>query len=153
MIPLGIYAQRDFPPAVGEVGTTAIHKDSSVFKDWATSCRVKRGLQDIADPNSDTTTVGKASFALGKADGNQVVSLGDAGEAILTFNGSIYDGPGPDFAVFENAFNATFLELAFVEVSSDGVNYFRFPSESLTDTNKEVGSFGSVYAYFVHNLA
>jgi len=153
ILPLSIFAQREFPPAVGQLGSTAIHKDSVVFKDWAASCVVKRGMQDIAKPLLDTVSIGTSSNALGKADGSRIVSLGDAGEAILSFSGNIYDGPGPDFAVFENAFNATFLELAFVEVSSDGINFYRFPSESLTDTTKEVGSFGSVYAYYVHNLA
>jgi len=51
-----------------------------------------------------------------------IVSLGDSGVADVTFAGAIYNGPGADFAVFENGFlNATndslaFLELAFVEV-------------------------------------
>ena len=70
---------------------------------------------------------GEPEDATGMAGDGRVVSLGDGGVAILTFDTPLSDGPGPDFAVFENAFLETFLELAFVEVSSDDVNYFRFP--------------------------
>jgi hypothetical protein len=150
---LSIFAQGPFAPPAGHVNTTAIHKDSSAFVDWAINCVVVRGKKDIAVQGSDTTSVGTAANALGKADGNQVVSLGDGGSATLSFNAAIYNGAGADFAVFENAFNATFLELAFVEVSSDGQHFFRFPSESLSDTTIAVGSFGSIDARNIHNLA
>lgn len=146
-------AQGIYPPAAGLPGTTAIHKDSSVFRDWASNCTIYRGFQDIANPNLDTTSIGSPKNVIGKADGISVVSLGDGGEAIVQFNGSLFDGQGPDFAVFENAFNSTFLELAFVEVSSDGENYYRFPAHSLTDTSTAVGSFGEVQASNINNLA
>ena len=150
---MSVVAQGIYPPAAGSTGTSAIHKDSSVFMDWASACSVQRGLQDIAKLNADTTSVGGPANVIGKADGISVVSLGDGGEAIVQFNGSIFDGQGPDFAIFENAFNPTFLELAFVEVSSDGVNFYRFPAHSLTDTSTAVGSFGEVEASNVNNLA
>ncbi len=153
LISLSSFAQGAYAPAHDQEGTTAIHKDSSVFKGWATSCSVIRGLKDIAKPNSDTTSIGFDHSATAKADGHLVVSLGDGGEAVLTFDGTLYNGVGPDFAVFENSFSSTFLELAFVEVSSDGINFFRFPSQSLTDTVVPVGGFGSVNASDVHNLA
>jgi len=60
-----------------------------------------------------------------------VKSLGDNGSITLTFPWLITDGPGPDFAVFENAFSESFLELAYVEVSSDGDHFFRFPTHTL----------------------
>jgi len=44
--------------------------------------------------------------------------------------------------VFENSFSDTFLELGYVEVSSDGVNFFRFGNDSLTES--PVGGFGAV---------
>jgi hypothetical protein len=72
------------------------------------------------------------SGALGAT--NTVVSLGDGGHITLTFPVPITDGPGPDFAVFENAFSNSsysFLEFAYVEVSSDGSNFIRFPSHTL----------------------
>lgn len=146
-------AQGPFAPALGIDGNTAIHKDSSIIIDWASKCFIKRGYLDILNPIMGYTTVGDSSHGIGKAQINGVVSLGDGGEAILQFNGKIYDGPGPDFAIFENAFSDMFLELAFVEVSSDGTNFFRFPSHSHSDTNIQIGSFGMVEASNIHNLA
>ncbi|MGD9504757.1 MAG: PEP-CTERM sorting domain-containing protein, partial [Syntrophobacteraceae bacterium] len=63
----------------------------------------------------------------------------------------IGDGDGWDFAVFENSFNDTFLELAYVEVSSDGVNFFRFSNDSLTAS--AVGAFGAVDPTNIDGLA
>ncbi|WP_241489653.1 DUF5074 domain-containing protein [Lacinutrix algicola] len=147
-LPLGIYA----PPA-GQVGTTAMAQDSSLFLEWATGATITRGLVDISNPSSGTyASVGSSSSPIGIAN-SDVVSLGDGGQAVLTFDTPIKDGAGFDFAVFENAFSDTFLELAFVEVSSDGVNYFRFPSHSQTQTDTQVGGFGSVDATYINNLA
>jgi hypothetical protein len=63
-----------------------------------------------------------------------VVSLGNGGSITVAFEGNaIVDGPGPDFIVFENAFNPgsdpekPFAELAIVEVSEDGVRWSAFP--------------------------
>jgi hypothetical protein len=44
-----------------------------------------------------------AAWPLGLPDGS-IVSLGDSGIAIATFAHPIYNGSGPDFAVFENGF-------------------------------------------------
>ena len=82
-----------------------------------------------------------------------MVSLGDYGIAVLTFDIPIQNGDGYDFAVFENSLNNTFLEMAFVEVSSDGVNYFRFPCVSNSPTDVQVDNGGSVDPTLVHNLA
>lgn len=153
LLTLSSFAQGPYAPAAGHQGSMAIHKDSSIFRDWATAVVVQRGKQDIANPNSDTASLGTWSNALGKADGTSVVSLGDGGVATLRFSSALYNGIGPDFAVFENAFINSFLELAFVEVSSDGINFFRFPAHSLTDTLVPVGSFGAVDPSNVHNLA
>lgn len=147
------FAFAQFPPAVGQLGTTAIHKDSSVFVGWASHCTVNRGLQDISSPQLGHATAGDSSMALGKAGVNPTVSLGDGGVAILTFDIPIINGAGWDFAVFENSFNDSFLELAFVEVSSDGVNYFRFPATSYTQDSAQVNSFGAVDATKINNLA
>ena len=79
-----------------------------------------------------------ATNALGPADAGDsglgslaVTGLGDDGQITLTFPVPIADGPGPDFAVFENAFADYYLELAYVEVSSDGATFVRFPSHCL----------------------
>ncbi len=79
--------------------------------------------------------------------------MGDGGIAILSFEMPIKNGEGYDFVVFENSLNDMFLELGFVEVSTNGVHYVRFPSTSNTSTNKQVGSFGSIDATHINNLA
>ncbi|MBR4490790.1 hypothetical protein IKP13_09180, partial [bacterium] len=59
-------------------------------------------------------------------DSYDVVVLGDGGSIILSFDKMITDGEGADFAVFENSFNDTFLEIGTVEVSSDGEHFVAF---------------------------
>ncbi len=146
-------AYGQFPPPAGQPGTTAIHKDSSVFISWATGCTVVRGHQDISNELLGYASTGDSAMALGKAGENGVVSLGDGGYAIVTFDYPIADESGWDFAVFENGFNDTFLELAFVEVSSDGVNYFRFPATSYTQDTVQISGFGELDATKIDNLA
>ncbi|NLA23964.1 MAG: T9SS type A sorting domain-containing protein [Bacteroidales bacterium] len=135
----------------------AIHKDNPSIIAWAKSCEVHRGYINIADTSQTFTSggitsnrafAGSPENACGKADGLSTVSLGDGGYAIVQFDKAIRDGEGFDFVVFENAFfvppNSTetaFLELAFVEVSSDGENYFRFPCLSEMPYINQVGSF------------
>jgi hypothetical protein len=117
------------------------------FVEWASSvvnyapARPDMIEADFLDPTT----------ALGPVTGSvfDVVSLGDLsaadiaedaapGSLTVGFATPMADGPGPDFVVFGNAFsvrghaNQVFSKLAFVEVSSDGVNFARFPS---VDTN------------------
>lgn len=141
--------------AVGTEGCNAIAYNDSRIKGWATACAVVRGSQNISDPQATEVTHGNESDAIGAASENvmTVVSLGDGGSATLTFGKPITNGDGYDFAVFENSLNDTFLELGFVEVSSDGVNYVRFPATSLTQTHTQIGSSGSVNPTFINNLA
>ncbi|MDF1673259.1 MAG: T9SS type A sorting domain-containing protein [Vicingaceae bacterium] len=147
----GLAAQ--YSPPAGQLGSTAIHKDSSVFVGWATKSIIERGWQNIANISAGKTTAGDSISPTGKSGINGVVSLGDNGSAILTFDGVIKDGPGADFAVFENSFDGLFLELAFVEVSSDGINFFRFDAVSLSDTTIQTNSFGNTDATKIYNLA
>lgn len=154
-IPMLTWAQ--FAPRAGEQGSTAIHKDSGIFVAWATEAVLNRGYQNCQDTSLGKTTTGSAESAVGKAGENGLVSLGDGGEIILTFETPIRNGEGFDFAVFENGFfykdSLDFLELAFVEISSDGENYFRFPSHSLTNTLFQVDTFEGIDARKIHNLA
>ncbi|WP_271855956.1 T9SS type A sorting domain-containing protein [Patiriisocius marinus] len=148
---------QSYPPAANETGTSAIAADSPIFTSWATGIEVTRGFIDVSNTSAEDNDSNYASFgnpedALGPAT-NSAVSLGDAGEAILSFNIPISNGPGFDFAVFENSFSDTFLELAFVEVSSDGINYFRFPSHSQTQTDTQIDGFGNVDPTYINNLA
>lgn len=146
-------AWGQFPPPAGQPGSDAISADSLIFNDWAQTCLIERGFLNIADTSLGYVSFGNAEDATGTAGDGMVVSLGDHGSALLTFSSPVVNGPGSDFAVFENGLNDTFLELAFVEVSSDGMSYFRFPAVSLTDTNIQVSGYGSVDATKIHNLA
>ncbi len=152
LIFLKFSAVGQYAPPAGITGSTAIHKDSSVFKSWASSVEIFRASIDISDPNSPLASVGDSSSCLGKSNG-LLVSLGDGGEAILSFELPIFDGPSWDFAVFENSFLNDFLELAFVEVSSDGQNFFRFPASSLSQDTAQIDGFGAVDARKLNNLA
>lgn len=75
----------------------------------------------------------------------------------------IRNGNGYDFAVFENGFASgftnqyygfvageVFADLGYVEVSSDGVHFVRFPSVSLT--KGRVGAYGTVDITNIYNL-
>lgn len=153
-------AQGPFPPAAGVPGTTAISKDSAIIQSWASGIELVRGYIQINDTTVYNAGSNKATFghpvnALGLAEGSStgVVSLGDGGMTTLTFDRYIVNGPGADFAVFENSFGDTFLELAFVEVSSDGVHFVRFPSVSLTPTAVQTGAWEETDPTLIHNLA
>ena len=152
-------AKAQFAPQAGIGGSTAISATDAQIVGWATNCHVARGLMNIANPSLGYASAGDSSMAIGAADGN-IVSLGDSGIATATFAHPIYNGSGPDFVVFENGFknpsDATmgFLELAFVEVSSDGTNFFRFPAVSNIPLNTQIPGSG-VYtdATLINNLA
>jgi len=145
-------AKAQYAPAVGQFGSTAINKDSSIIHNWATACNIEKGWINIADTSLGKTNNGSANNALGKAD-NSTISLGDGGIATVSFTYPIINGPSWDFAVFENSFDDFFLELAFVEVSSDGQNFFRFPAHSITQTSSQIGGFGQLEAAKINNLA
>jgi len=149
-ISLNLFAQ--FSPPAGVEGTTAIHQDSAVFVAWAKNCQIQRGYLDIVLPNSGYVSMGEAENAIGQAD-QTIVSLGDGGIAILEFEDPIINGPGADFAIFENSFSDEFLELALVFVSSNGVDYDLFPAISLTQNETQIDGFGILDATQIHNLA
>lgn len=152
LLPLSLSAQ--FDGIVGSEGCKALHCDDVRFVEWATGCNVMRGYMNIA-LQGGFANYGEDDAAIGKVTESttECVSLGDGGKAVLTFQTPIANGAGYDFAVFENSLNDTFLELAFVEVSSDGENYFRFPAVSNTQTATQIGGFGTLDATKLHNLA
>lgn len=152
----GIANAQTYPPDFGQPGSTAISPTDSRFVAWATGATVERGFVNIANPSfvasgSNRASAGAPENAIGPANGS-IVSLGDHGTAVLTFASPIINGEGFDFAVFENG-GPSFLELAFVEASSDGVNFFRFPAHSLTQTTIQMGSFQTPLAVNLNNLA
>jgi hypothetical protein len=159
MVPMAMWAQ--FAPAQDQPGTTAMHADSSAFVAWATGCVAEPGPMNITNPSAGVAGAGwPASNAIGSPQGTMgVTCLGDGGQATLTFASPICNREGPDFAVFENGFanagnpDLWFLELGFVEVSSDGENFFRFPAISMVQTETQVDGFGCINPAQIHNLA
>ncbi len=152
----GALSAGAYDGAAGTNGSLAVAKEDPAFVAWATGFTdLVRGPAQINDLSKGYASFGAGGQAIGPAAGDSydVVSLGDGGRITLTFASPIADGPGWDFAVFENSFSDLFLELAFVEVSSDGVNFFRFDAFSETQTNTQVGGFGTVDPTNINNLA
>ena len=141
-----------YAPGAGIEGSDAVHFDSSAIRGWAINSRIARGYMQINDKSLGLASAGDESACLGKADNNSV-SLGDSGYAILSFAGPIENIKGPDFAVFENSFDGHFLELAFVDVSTDSVRWVRFPSSSLTQVAEQTSTFGTTDPVKINNLA
>jgi hypothetical protein len=85
------------------------------------------------------------------------------GRITLAFSEPVRDCNGYDFVVFENGLvslintgggsikGQMFAELGYVEVSSNGVDFVRFPSVSLT--TGPVGMYGTIEISDVYNLA
>lgn len=150
---LGLKGFSQYASAAGKLGSSALYKDSSIFVNWAKQCTIYRGWKNIAQKDSGYAIIGDSTSAIGKAGENGIVSLGDSGIAICQFYKPLLNGNGWDFAIFENTFDDRYLELAFVEVSSDGWRYFRFPCHSLTDTLNQTGAFGYTEPENINNLA
>lgn len=142
-----------FPPAAGLPSSTAIAANNPAIAGWASSysnyiigANVDLQFQtpDLAlgpagnsnDNNSSTNSTNNNGFIF------DIVSLGNNGSITLSFDQAITNGEGADFLVFENSFSDTFLELAFVEVSSNGIDFVRFDNISLTAA--PVGAFGNI---------
>lgn len=126
-----------YAPAAGKAGSTAVFMDDPAFIDWAS------GWIDYLPGDELASTWMNPQEALGPPEGNSfdIVSLGRGGEITLTFDPPFKNGPEWDFAIFENSFSDTFLELAYVEVSSDGEHFVRFDNDALTPN--PVGGFGA----------
>lgn len=158
LVMLPLFSLAQFAPAQDQPGTTAMHADSSAFIGWATDCVVVPGPMNIANPDAGVAGAGyPASNGVGIPDGTYgVACLGDGGYATLTFASPIANGPGPDFAVFENGFKSGtqwFLEIAFVEVSSDGEHFFRFPAITNVQYETQLGGFATMDPSQIHNFA
>ncbi len=159
MVPVAVWAQ--FAPAQDKPGTTAMHADSSAFVAWATGCVAEPGPMNITNPSAGLAGQGwPEENVIGVPQGTYgVTCLGDGGMATVTFASPICNRPGPDFAVFENGFanagnpDMWFLELGFVEVSSDGENFFRFPAVTYVQTDTQLGGMACIDPAQIHNFA
>ncbi len=136
-----------FAPAAGQPGSEAIDMNDAAITSWATGYEnYLVGRNVIADWKIPEKALGPA-----QGTATDIVSLGEGGRITMTFSDPIVNGAGNDFAVFENSFSDTFLELARVEVSSDGSNFFGFSATSLTPG--AVGSFGLLDPTDIDGLA
>jgi PKD repeat protein len=114
--------------------------------------------ETFSDPNKTLGPVTGDNFdivSLGDLDQDQINAGKLPGSVTLGFDLPIADGEGPDLAVFENGFIVSgteqiFAELAYVEVSTDGAIFARFPSISLTPGL--VGGYGSIDPTEAYNL-
>ena len=131
----GPAAAGTYAPSVGVDGTTAVSKNDAAFAGWADKVVDYQAGADCEEEWQDT------SLCLGEPgnDVYDITCLGNGGTITLGFDKPVADGEGWDFAVFENGFGPGFLELAYVEVSSDGVNFVRFPNHS--ETPSRVGAY------------
>lgn len=110
-----------------------------------------RGYQDYQQPELGFADFGAEGDILGP-DGTPF-SLGDHGHITVTFDRTIVNGPGDDFVVFENgfAYNGVYMELGFVEVSSNGSDFSRLPALCRRDT--QPGPWDSSDPALFYNLA
>lgn len=103
----------------------------------------------VGAPFHDPSRALGAPAGAGRTSGSlDVVGLGRGGTLTLAFDLPITDGPGADFLVFENAFivgleSTCFAEIAFVEVSSNGIDFARFPV-SYTGPASSIGPYGAL---------
>ena len=165
------------PGVNGYIGLDRRHADpgdadaviNPIFRGWATSVVSYEPAPGVDLPWDDPNK------ALGAATGNNfdIVSLGDLdqgqieqgvppGEITLSFGQPIRDCNGYDFVVFENGLVSVyntlggsvagqmFAELGYVEVSSNGSDFVRFASVSLTAGL--VGMYGTIEISNVYNL-
>lgn len=150
-----------------------------IFRSWAISVASYGPAPDVCaiwkNPNKALGPVTGDNFdvvSLGDLSQSQINQGVPPGQITLIF-GNPYDSNDPnhirdvsgfDFAIFENAFlsNTTnpiygyiagkmIAELGYVEVSSDGINFARFPSVSLT--GGLVGPYGTVDISNIYNIA
>jgi len=141
----------------------AIAANHSRFREWANFIDPTR--TSFAPRGSSVINQTSGFNSLGDLDASQIASGLSPGFLTVTFPTGIRNGVGHDFAVFENGFtfgtNANgvpglFAEFAYVDVSTNGTDFARFPSISL-NSGPLPGGFGSAFSGFdvtnVYNLA
>src|SRR4051812_32025020 len=134
----------------------AIPSNSPRFIEWANA--IDAGRTHFAPRGSTSITISGLN-SLGDLDATQIANGDSPGYLTVTFPHGVRNGAGADFAMFENGFafgspNGLFAELAYVEVSTNGTNFARFPSIS-TNTSPVTGSgaFAGFDTSNIYNLA
>jgi hypothetical protein len=141
-----------YAPAPPDPTTTAVAYNDPRVVAWATGFASYLPGTGVSDPK---WMMPSQAFGPAGTDTTAVVVLGNGGTITLTFASPLTDGPSWDFAVFENSFASdVFLELGFVEVSSDGSHFTRFdsafrsavtPCGSCSGTAAEIGGLAGSY--------
>jgi hypothetical protein len=141
-----------YAPAPPDPATTAIPYDDPRITGWASGVASYAPGTGVTDAQF---SMPEQSLGPAGTDTLEVVSLGNGGSITLTFDPPIADGDGWDFAVYENGFiSDIFLELGFVEVSSDGTHFARFdsafqatvtPSGNASGTAAQMGGLAGTY--------
>ncbi len=129
--------------------TDGVPVDSDRFVAWADD--IVDSLTSFAPRGSTAINEDGGFNSLGDLDAADIANGIQPGELTVAFPAAITNGVGDDFAVFENGFvfpSDPFLlaELAYVEVSTDGSNFARFPSVSTNTTF--AGDFGQSFGGF-----
>ncbi len=141
----------------------AIASDDPRFVEWADVIDASRTL---FGPRGSTSIDPSGGFnSLGDLNAAEIAEGVSPGFLTVTFPTGISNGPGADFAIFENGFTfginddgvpGLFAEYAYVDVSTNGSDFIRFPSINL-NSGTLPGSLGSAFAGFdvtnVYNLA
>jgi hypothetical protein len=126
----------------------AIPSASPRFIEWANAIDPTR----TAFAPRGSSSISSTGFnSLGDLNAAEIAAGARPGVLTVTFPTGVRDGAGPDFAIFENGFTyptpaLLVAELAYVEVSTDGVAFARFPSIS-TNTGWS-GDFGQGFGGF-----
>jgi hypothetical protein len=153
----GIYSS---PTDIAHPIDPAIAANDPRLVEWANAIDPAR--TQFAPRGSTVINQAGAFNSLGDLDAAEIASGMQAGFLTITFPSGIKNGPGHDFAVFENGSIFTsspflFAELAFVEVSSNGNDFARFSSRSTnTEAMLDIGfgrGFASLDTTNVFNLA
>jgi len=136
------------PASAGDPDADAIGHDDARIRGWAAGwvTPVVWGSDNDPDAQDPRRALGPAG-----EDPLDATSLGNGGALTLALPWAIGDGPGPELAVFENGFSDQFLELAFVEVSSDGEHFARF--DALALDLEPVSGYGTLDASRIAGLA
>ncbi len=139
--------RESYPGPAGTPDSDAVAADDDGISDWAAEAVSYTAGEGVDEEWTDSEQ------ATGPAEGSatDILCLGRGGAVVLGFGAPLPNGPGPDLAVFENSFSDTFLELAFVEVSSDGATFARFDAISLTPA--PVAPYGTMDPALIHGLA
>ncbi len=145
--PVTVDETTRFSPAAGISGSTAVGRDDARIVGWVNTVEEYLPGTNVDPEWQDTTQ------ATGPAEGTafDVLSLGEGGYVVIPFDPPLTDHAGPEFAIFENSFSDDFLELAWVDVSENGRDYFRFPAVSLSD--EAVGAYGTIEPALVDGFA